>query len=83
VRGKGPSPRGIPLSAKTSNPVVCTLGFDNPFAVSSSERSGGLGLFWNNNTRVEFLPYSQYHIDSIITEYGKEPWRLPCVSGEA
>jgi hypothetical protein len=22
VRGKGPSPRGIPLSAKTSNPVV-------------------------------------------------------------
>jgi hypothetical protein len=22
VRGKGPSPRGIPLSAKTSTPVV-------------------------------------------------------------
>jgi hypothetical protein len=26
VRGKGPSPRGIPLSAKTSNPVVNRRG---------------------------------------------------------
>jgi exonuclease III len=37
------------------------LGYDNAFAVSSSGRSGGLGIFWNNNTRVEILPYSQYH----------------------
>jgi exonuclease III len=35
-----------------------TLGFDNAFAVSSSGRSGGLDIFWNNNTRVEILPYS-------------------------
>jgi exonuclease III len=27
-----------------------TLGFDNAFAVSSSGRSGGLGIFLNNNT---------------------------------
>jgi hypothetical protein len=49
-----------------------TLGFDNAFAVSSacSGRSGGLGVFWNNNTRVEIIPYSQYHIDSIISENG-------------
>ena len=60
-----------------------TLGFDNSFAVSSSGRSGGLGIFWNNKTRVEILPYSQYHIDAIVTEYGKEPWRLTCVYGEA
>ena len=26
-----------------------TLGFDNAFAVSSSGRSGDLGIFWNNN----------------------------------
>jgi len=32
---------------------------------------------------VEFLPYSQYHIDAIVTEYGKEPWRLTCVYGDA
>ena len=60
-----------------------TLGFDNSFAVSSSGRSGGLGIFWNNEIKLEFLPYSQYHIDAIVTEAGCEPWRLTCVYGEA
>ena len=31
-----------------------TLGYDNFFAASSSGRSGGLGIFWNNNTGVDF-----------------------------
>jgi hypothetical protein len=44
-----------------------SLDYDNAFVVSSSGRSGGLGIFWNNNTRVEILPYSQYHTDSIVT----------------
>ena len=60
-----------------------TLGYDNAFAVSSSGRSGGLGLYWNKNTKVEILPFSQYHIDSIISENGGEPWRFTCVYGEA
>jgi len=47
-----------------------TLGYDNAFAVSSSGRSGGLGLYWNKNTKVEILPFFQYHIDSIIYENG-------------
>jgi hypothetical protein len=60
-----------------------TLGYDRSFAVSSSGRSGGLGIFWNNNTNVQILPFSQYHIDSIITEQDQEPWRLTCVYGKA
>jgi exonuclease III len=44
-----------------------SLDYDNTFVVSSSGRNGGLGIFWNNNTRVEILLYSRYHIDSIIT----------------
>ena len=60
-----------------------TLGYDRGFGVSSSGRSGGLGIYWNNDTDVEILPYSQYHIDAIITENGCEPWRLTCVYGEA
>lgn len=60
-----------------------TLGFDNAFAVSSLVRSGGLGLFWNNEIKIEILPYSQYHIDAIIIEAGADPWRLTCVYGEA
>ena len=60
-----------------------TLGFDHAFAVSSIGRSGGLGIIWNNNMRVELLLYSQYHIDVILTEGDREPWRLTCVYGEA
>jgi exonuclease III len=60
-----------------------TLGYDRSFAISSSGRSGGLGIYWNKDTNVEILPYSQYHIDVIITENGCEPWRLTCVYGEA
>ena len=35
-----------------------SLGFDNSFAVSSLGRSGGLGLFWNNNINIQLLSYS-------------------------
>jgi hypothetical protein len=59
------------------------LGFDNSFAVSSDGRSGGLGVFWNKEIKLHFLPFSQYHIDAIITEGNEEPWRLTCVYGEA
>ena len=60
-----------------------TLGYDNAFAISSSGRSGGIGMFWNNDTKLEVLPFFQYHIDSIISVNGGEPWRLTCVYGEA
>jgi hypothetical protein len=52
-----------------------TLGYDRAFVVSSSSRSGGLGIYWDNDIKVEILPYSQYYIDAIITENGREPWR--------
>jgi hypothetical protein len=61
-----------------------TLGFNNCFAVSSSGRSGGIGVFWNNDEiKMEVLPYSQYHIDMIVMEQGIDPWRLTVVYGEA
>ena len=60
-----------------------TLGYDNAFAISSNGRSGGLGIFWNNNISVSLLPYSRYHIDAIVKEGGTDPWRLTCVYGEA
>lgn len=46
-------------------------------------RSGGLGIYWNNTTSVNLLPYWEYHIDAIISESGGDPWRLTCVYGEA
>jgi len=35
-----------------------THGFDRSLAISSAGHSGGLGIFWNNKTRVEILLYS-------------------------
>jgi hypothetical protein len=49
------------------------LGYDHGFAVSSTGRSGGLGMFWNNETNIHILPFSQYHIDAIIAEKGSTP----------
>jgi hypothetical protein len=60
-----------------------SLGFDNSFAISSNGHSGGLGIFWNNDIKVDLLWYSQYHIDVILTEGANDPWRLTCVYGEA
>jgi exonuclease III len=59
------------------------LGYDKAFAVSSAGRKRGIVIFWNHETSVEILLYSQYHIDVIVTESGGEPWRLTCVYGEA
>jgi hypothetical protein len=42
-----------------------------------------VGIFWNNDIKVDLLAYSQYHIDVILTEGANDPWRLTCVYGEA
>jgi hypothetical protein len=47
------------------------LGYDNCFAIGSSGHSGGLGIYQNNEINVEFLLYSQYHIDARITVLSK------------
>ena len=63
--------------------LASTLGYDKAFAVSSSGRSGGLGIFWNDEIKLDILPYSQYHIDVVVYPMDAEPWRLTCVYGEA
>jgi hypothetical protein len=60
-----------------------SLGFDHGFAISSSSRSGGLGLFWKDGIKIEVLPYSRYHLDAIVSEQGLEDWRLTVVYGDA
>jgi hypothetical protein len=63
--------------------LASTLGYDNAFDVSSQGRSGGIGIFWNNEIKIDVLPYSQYHIDAVVTLNDMDPWRLTCVYGEA
>jgi hypothetical protein len=38
--------------------LASTLGYDNACAVSSTSCSGGLGIFWNNEIKIDILPYS-------------------------
>jgi exonuclease III len=66
--------------------LASALGYDNCFAVSSEGRSGGLGIFWNNESKVEVFRFSRYHIDHIdarVLGIGREPWRITCAYGEA
>jgi hypothetical protein len=58
------------------------LGYDNSFAVSSNGRSGGLGIFWNNEFPLKVTKFSQYHIDTEICERDRDPWRITFVYGE-
>lgn len=60
-----------------------SLGYQSCFAVNSKGRSGGLGVFWNNNVDFTVKSFSKYHIDSVVTEKDKPPWRLTMMYGEA
>lgn len=59
------------------------LGYNNSFAVSSSGRSGGLGIFWNDEIKVEVIGYSKYHIDVLVDELVDLQVRITFIYGEA
>ena len=60
-----------------------SLGFSGRFGVDNAGRSGGLCLFWKSDVDLEIKTFSQYHIDSVVKEPGKNPWRLSCFYGAA
>ena len=63
--------------------LASTFGYDNCFAVSSEGRSGGLGIFWNNDANVKVFRFSKYHIQACVLGIGNGPWRVTVVYGEA
>lgn len=62
--------------------LVGTLGFDKSYAVDSNGRSGGLGIFWNNDIQVDVFGYSDYHISARILEPDQDDWWLSCMYDE-
>lgn len=52
------------------------LGFDRSFVVASSGRSGGLGIFWDDEIKLEVKGSSMYHIDCVVSGLGNDPWRM-------
>ena len=63
--------------------MVGSLGYEKSFAVSSSGRSGGLGIFWKDSIKVEVLGYSEYHIDVVVEELVNIQTRITFIYGEA
>jgi hypothetical protein len=59
-----------------------TLGYANAFAVSSSGRSDGLGLFWNNEIKLEIYRTRNITL-TLLLPSPLNKWRLTSVYGEA
>jgi ribonuclease HI len=56
------------LRRKKMEIVRNKLGFPNMFTVECIGRSGGLGLLWRDEAKVEVQNFSQRHINAIIFE---------------
>ena len=63
--------------------MVGALGFKKSFVVNSHGRSGGLGIFWNDEIKLEVVGYSEYHIDVTIDVMLDTKIRATFVYGEA
>ena len=60
-----------------------SLVFKNSFAVNSYGRSGGLGVFWNDEIKLVVDGYSKYHINVVIDDLAHVKSRVTFVYGEA
>lgn len=63
--------------------MVGSLGYEKSFAVSSSGRSGELGIFWNEEINLEVIGYYEYHIDVLVEELVHILTRITFIYGEA
>ena len=52
-------------------------------AINSSGRSGGIGIFWKDEIKVEVIGFSQYHVDVIVENLAEIKFRAMFVYGEA
>ena len=59
-----------------------SLGYNKSFAVSSSGRSGGLCVFWNDSIKLEVIGYLKYHIDAELEGVANTPFRVTFVYGK-
>lgn len=57
------------------------LQFDKCFCVEAVGRSGGLGIFWNNDIEVRILGSGEHYIDVHIMCLEGRKWRLTCIYG--
>jgi hypothetical protein len=66
------------MTDKRAQDLRWKFGFSNAFGVKSVGLSGGLCLYWNNDSRVSMKSFSNTHIDVLIQndELGELEWRF-------
>ena len=62
--------------------IRCQLRFNNKFVVPSTNRGGGLALFWNNELNLTIKNFSCHHIDTLVNEGCEDVWRFTGIYGE-
>ncbi|XP_073354033.1 uncharacterized protein [Aegilops tauschii subsp. strangulata] len=71
---------GRRISKTPSSPMLMTM---QPTPDQIRGRSGGLGIFWNDEIKLEVVGYSEYHIDVTVDELVDTKIRATFVYGEA
>jgi hypothetical protein len=66
------------MSDIRSQDLKWRFGFDRAFGVKSVGASGGLVLFWNNESDVTLKSFSRNHIDVMVKNSltGQSEWRF-------
>jgi hypothetical protein len=72
------------LCANKMEWVQIQLGFDHMFVVDCVGRSGGLALFWTNDSRVDIQNYSRRHINAkVCLSPTDPPWKFTSFYGHS
>ena len=66
------------MSDKRAQDLMWKFGFMNAFGVKAVALSGGLCLYWNNDSKVSLKSFSKSHIDVLIHNdvLGEVEWRF-------
>ena len=72
------------VSDKRAQDLKLRLGFSNAFGVKARGLSGGLVLYWNNESLVSLKSFSNSHIDVFVRneDTGEKEWRFTGFYGE-
>ncbi|CAJ2669980.1 unnamed protein product [Trifolium pratense] len=67
--------------ARHLEPIRVTLGYDSCLAIDVEGQSGGLAVFWKDNSKCSVLNYSRNFINMLVEDEQKGEWRLTCYYG--
>jgi endonuclease/exonuclease/phosphatase family metal-dependent hydrolase len=67
--------------ARNIEPIRVMLGYDCCLAIDVDGRSGGLVVFWKDNSKCSVLNYTRNFINMLVEDEQRGEWRLTCYYG--